>query len=391
MPIDLVMKNTKVFLRISLFSGLLIACAGATDQEPMSDTGPEEQAEAAENSMVITEEQYEIAEMRTARPVRAVFPQTVRVNGFIDVPPKSKAAVSTFYGGYVGAFDLLPGQRVRSGQLLFTLEHPDFVQMQQDYLEATAQLPHLQADFERQKTLAGENIASQKNYLKAESDYQVQLARSAGLRKKLQMLQIDTSSVKAGELVSTVRVYAPISGFITKINITSGSFLEASDIALEITNTEHLHLELSVFEKDIRLVKKGQQVHFRIPGMSGAPFAAEVYLIGGQVEGEGRTLSVHGHLEEAAERAGLLPGMYVEATLETTADSAMALPESAVVRLEEGSYVLLQLEKDAGTYTFRRRPVRTGRTAEGMVEILDDLSSEDLVLVNGAFDLIVEE
>ncbi|PHN06333.1 efflux RND transporter periplasmic adaptor subunit [Flavilitoribacter nigricans] len=381
------MKN---ILTICALVFLLAACGQDTEKEELSTAPASVDLPVADNEIIVTKEQFAMGEMETGSLSSAVFPFTISANGVIDVPPKSRAAVSVYYGGYIKGLDLLPGQRIRKGQVLFTLENPDFVQMQQDYLESKAQLGYLESDFERQKTLAAENIASQKNFLKAESDFQVQQARIEGLKKKLQMLGVDIDRVEGRDFVSTVAIYAPISGFITRVNASSGSFLNASDVALEITSTDHLHLELDVFEKDVHLLREGQKIQFRVPGSKGVVYGATVHLIGSIVEGENRIVRVHGHLEDERNQNGLIPGMYVEAMIETAIDSVMALPESAVVSLEEDAYILVQRNQSAEAYTFERQLVETGRTVNGMTEIRSAIDVSDPVLIKGAFNLIME-
>jgi cobalt-zinc-cadmium efflux system membrane fusion protein len=382
------MKN--IFLLISLLGLGLVACGekNRTESEAamaVADASPED-----ENTVLVTQAQFDAIGMELGQFTNMVFPRTILTNGYIDVPPKSRAAVSVYYGGYVKGLDLLPGQWVRQGQILFVLENPDFVQMEQDYVEAKAQLAYLESDYERQKTLAAEQIAAQKNFLKAESDYQVQQARIEGLRKKLELLGLNLEKVEAREFTSRVNIYSPISGFITAVNTSSGSYLNTSDVAVEITNTEHLHLELEVFEKDIQALRKGQKISFRVPGAAGMTYAAEVHLIGSIVEGENRVVRVHGHLENEKEAHQLIPGMYIEAEIITESNSALAVPEEAVVNVEDNNFILVQKNKSADGYSFDKQLVLTGRRTNGMVELTNIPDGTGIILKKGAFNLIVE-
>lgn len=383
------MKKSNALLYFTVLIFLLAACNGKEEKLPEKST-PAVPAEVT--GITVSQAQFDASGMELGKMVNAVFPSVIRVNGHVDVPPKSKAVISAYYGGYVKGLNLLPGQRIRKGQLLFTLENPEFLQMQQDFLEASAQLKYLQADFERQKILASENIASQKNFLKAESDYKVQQARSEGLRKKLQLIGMDLERVEAGELISAVGVFAPISGSVSTIKASSGSYLQPSDVALEITNSDHLHLELDVFEKDVHLLREGQLIRFRLPGAPGKNLRAKVHLIGSLIESEARVVRVHGHLENEAESRQLIPGMYIEAEIETAADSVLALPEEAIVSSEDAAFVLVQDRKSSDGYHFERMPIQSGRTANGMVEIKTDQTLlQNPILVKGGFNLIMDE
>ena len=66
------------------------------------------------------------------------------------------------------------GDKVTKGQALLTLQNTEFLDIQKEYLEVAEQINYLKSEYERQKTLYDEKISSQKNYLKAESDYRKQ-------------------------------------------------------------------------------------------------------------------------------------------------------------------------------------------------------------------------
>lgn len=221
------------------------------------------------------------------------IPIKISVNGMIDVPPENKAVVNSTIGGYIKTTPLLEGDIVKKGQSLVTLENPEFITMQQDYMEIKEQLNYLKAEFDRQKTMMEENITSQKNYLKAESTYKTAMAKYNGLKKQLIMLNISPTHVEKGNISSIVTLYAPISGSISKVNVTRGTYVSPASSILEIIDNSHIHLELSVFEKDIMNVKKGQNITFKIPEASEETYQGEVHLVGTTI-GENRTIKVHG-------------------------------------------------------------------------------------------------
>jgi len=149
---------------------------------------------------------------------------------------------------------------VRKGQVLVTLENPEFIKLQQEYLEVNEQLSYLKSEYNRQVSMKAENITSQKSFLKAESDYKTAVAKHTGLDKQLRMLHISPSIVRSGTISSVVSIYAPISGSITKVNISKGSYLSPATEILEIIDTDHIHLELSVFVEGYYEDKKGQEI-----------------------------------------------------------------------------------------------------------------------------------
>ena len=331
--------------------------------------------------------QFESENMSLGELSLQEFNQTVMSTGFIDVPPSSKASITTFMAGYIKNTPLLVGDEVRKGQLLVTLENPEFVELQQSYLEVSNKLKYLKSEFERQETLYKENITSQKNYLKAESDYKSNLAHYNGLKQKLKMLNISLSNVENGKISTTINLYAPIAGSVTKVNVSNGSYVSASTEILEIVNTNHIHLELLVFEKDILKIKKEQPINFKVPEASDNIFNAEVYLVGTSIGPTNRTIKVHGHIEDD-ENSPFVTGMFVEAQIITGSSKGNALPKEAVAEIDDLFYALVFDKQEEG-YTFEKIEVEVGKQTEAYVEVLntEDFKGKQ-VLIKGAFMLL---
>ena len=281
----------------------------------------------------------------------------------------------------------MEGDIVKKGQALVTIENPEFITMQQEYMEVKEQLNYLKAEFDRQKTMLDENITSQKNYLKAESSYKTAMAKYNGLKKQLVMLNISPASVEKGNISSIVTLYAPISGSISKVNVTKGTYVSPATSILEIIDNSHIHLELSVFEKDIMNLEKGQKITFKIPEASENTFQGEVHLVGTTIS-ENRTIKVHGHPLDESNR--FLIGMFVNADIITKEKDASVLPETAFVDIEGEYYVLLLNETTDTDYFFNQVKVTIKNTVNGYTELLENSSIKetDQLLVNGAFNLI---
>ena len=113
----------------------------------------------------ITKEQFENSKMEIGSVSIQNFNESIKTNGLIDVPPANRAIVSSVMGGYIKKIPMLIGDDVKKGQLLFTIENPDFIEIQQNYLKTLEELGYLQSEYERQKTLFDEKIISQKSFL----------------------------------------------------------------------------------------------------------------------------------------------------------------------------------------------------------------------------------
>ena len=341
----------------------------------------------------VTQDQFKGNAMELGQMKDNIFPVTVEATGMIDVPPENKAIISSFADGYVKETPLLIGDKVKKGQFLVSLENPDFVQLQQDYLDAMEQMKYLKSEYERQKSLIEEKITSEKNYLKAESEYKRNLSKYQSLRKKLQMLNLNPESIEKGNISSVIRIYAPISGSITEMKINKGMYVSAADALMQIIDGDHLHLELNVFEKDVMKLKKGQEIRFRIPEASSDTIEGEVHLVGTSVSEEKRTVKVHGHFKNEDKKNNFATGMFVEAKVITDKKNEKSIPTQSIVSLDDTHYVLVLDRKTDKGYVFKRREVMPGDAFGGFTSIKNssDFNPEDQFLVKGAFPLIKEE
>ena len=383
------MKNKSFVLRLlmsSILLGFLISCGSET-------VNSENEGNASENSsqIFVTNKQFEMGNMEFVNLEEHPFLKTINSNGFINVPPESFASISPYFGGYIKEIQLLTGQRVSQGQTLFVLENPDYLETQQNYLEAKSQLNYLKLDYERQKDLAKENITSQKNYLKAESEYRMIQARYESLRKKLQLMGINPSSVSESNLRSTIAISSPISGYITEINASKGLYLNPSDVAVKIMNTDQIFVELSVFEQDLMQIHENQRVTFRLQHDS-KQHEAFVFLINKVIDPKTRAIKVLCKLSSKETIGSFTPGMYVEAEIVSTTSMGFGLPEEAVISAGVNSYVLVLEKKTKKGFSFTKTQVKTNSRNEGFIEVLNasTISKTKQILGKGAFNLINE-
>nr|WP_315147192.1 efflux RND transporter periplasmic adaptor subunit [uncultured Flavobacterium sp.] len=362
-----------------IITSLLFSCKDSKSEE----------INAKDNGLItVTTAQFESSGMEIANPVEEDFDVTINTSGKIDVPPQNRAQVTSFIGGYVKSTTLLVGDKVTKGQTLLTLENTEYLDIQKDYLEVAEQIKYLKSEFERQKTLYDEKISSQKNYLKAESDYRRTLGMYQSLRAKLQLLNINPSTVEKGKLTSVVTIYAPITGDIVIMNANVGMPIAPSDVILEIVDTNHLHLELAVFEKDILKVKVGQKISFTVPEATKEVFDAEVHLVGKSIEGNDRTINVHGHLDDNIKQK-LLTGMFVEAKIKINSKQGLAIPADALISENNKNFVLLLDNDKNNKFSFRKVAVTVGEKSEKTVEVIpnNQIKASSKILVKGVFDL----
>ena len=384
--INLIKKLTASYV---IVMGLILvaACSSKNGTTASDDMGAEN---STEDVYELSATQFKSSDMKLGKLELHEFYEVVKANGMFDVPPQNRASISSYFGGSVKDIKLLPGQHVKRGQVLFTLENPEYVELQQDFLESQGQLIYLKSDYERQKNLVEDNVTSQKNFLKSESDYTVTRARLESLRRKLELLNINPNALTIDNISATVNVVTPINGYITDVNITRGSFLNSSDVAMIIVDTDNLHLNLNIFEKDIAKVKIGQPIHFRIQEDERQQYEAMVYLVNKTVDAEKRTIGVLGQLSDAKLTNRFSAGIYVQADIYTTSESYLSLPQEALAEVDGKQYVLVVENASNTGYSFVRKEVKTGVSNNDYIEILNvsDFKENTEFLIKGAFNLI---
>lgn len=345
------MKSLKInsFKFSSLVFVLLVLAVAMTSCR--KDSGTEENAATEEhhdeesNTVELTEAQFKNAGVELSTLSNRQISGTIQVNGVLDVPPQQLVSISAPMGGFLKDTELLEGSRVKKGQAIARIENLDFIQVQQDYLEAKSQFELSKADYERQQQLADQNVNSAKTLQQSKTTYVTWQAKYNGLAEKLKVLGISTNGLEDGNLKSSINLYSPIDGYVTEVNVNRGKFVSPTDVLFEIVDTEHLHAELIVFEKDVRKLKIGQKVRFTLANETKERMAT-VYLIGREISAE-RTIQIHCHIDK--EDKDLLPGMYLKAMVETGGAEVPALPDEAIIDFEGKKYIFIVSAEEAHT------------------------------------------
>lgn len=374
-----------IALSVMISAALLAFTSCGSKQQPAAADAHDHEEESG--VVELTAEQFKTVGVALGKPENRQINGAVKVNGLLDVPPQQQVSISVPMGGFIKQTSLLQGMPVKQGQVIAVLENLDYIQLQQDYLEVSSQLEYATKEHDRQAELAKENVNAQKTLQQAKAAWQTLLAKENGLKQKLSVLNINMAALQKGNIQRTINIHTPISGYVTQVNVNLGQFVTPADILFRIVNTEHLHAELTVFEKDIPKLKIGQLVRFTL-GNETKPRTATVHLIGREISPE-RTVRVHCHLEE--EDTQLLPGTYLQAMIETGAASVKALPDDAVVTFENKAYVFMKQPGSDSTFHFNMLEVQKGNSELGYTEVTFPKDTPDAeVVVKGAYDLLAK-
>jgi len=351
----------------------------------------------------LNEAQYNAAGVELGTFSMKNLSDVVNANGYTKLPPQNQADVSVHLTGIVKSINIIEGQSVKKGQVLATIESPEFAKLQEAYLTSKSNLEFLTLEYDRQKTLSDENVNSKKVFQKTKSEFEVEKARFSSLKQQLAVLNLN-----AGNNTSSIMpIVAPISGFITEINIKIGSNAEVGKPLLSIVDNSQLHVDLLVYEKDLQKVKPGQNIRFVLTNQDNTEINGKVFNVGKAFENETKSVAVHADISNKSQT--LIPGMYVNALIDVGARNVQALPVDAVVKadgrefifiLEEGHEEESHDEKEGlshedgdgdahegKTFHFQRIEVKTGTSQLGFVQVsvLHKIEENAKIVLKGAY------
>lgn len=338
----------------------------------------EEMATTSKNEVILTAEQISKAQVQTGELITQKLNTTVIVHGVVDVPPQNMVSVSFPLGGYLKYTKLLPGMHVSRGEIIAQMEDQSLVQLQQDYLVTKAKLEYLEKEYARQKELNADKVNSDKTLQQVTADYTSQKIMLKGYAEKLRLINISPERLTEEKISRQVAIYSPINGYVSKVNVNTGKFVQPTDVLFELINPDDIHAALSIFEKDLGKVAIGQRVKISFVDEPEKEYDGEVILVNRNVD-ENRTAIAHCHFLSHPKQ--LLPGMFLNARIQVKEAMVNVLPEGAIVRFDNKEYIFTQ----SGAGVFKMVEVTTGEKEKGMVEIksgMEALAGKKIVTGN---------
>lgn len=366
---------------------VIISSCGSSDKAK-----PETSEEVIPEDIIeLRDDQIKMAGIETGNIEMRSMSGTLKVTGIVATAPQNLATVCMPMGGYVKSTSLIPGQSVKKGQQLAVLESQDFVDLQQNYLEAKNKLDFAEAEYKRHSELYKDDVYSQKNLQQVTTEYKNLKAQVKAYEAKLSLIGIDPSNLHEDDITSSVNLVSPIEGFVKTVNVNPGKFASPSDVLFEIVNSNILFLELTLFEKDADKVSIGQKIRFFINNET-EQHQAVIYQTAQSV-GSDKTFKVYASVEIKCKN--VLPGMYVNAVIETAGKKVSSLPSEAIVSFDDKDYIFVfEKNKEEGGKPFsefRMIEVHKGFTDQGFTEIIlpDGLDLTDRkVVIKGAYNLL---
>ena len=374
---------TLKYISIFSISFLLISASCSEKKEEKTVYENSKFSEADQNTVEVSEEQMKTINLSIASVQEKSMQKTIKLNGKVEIAPSHISLISSMMGGHIKSIKIINGSQFRKGQVLAVVEDPQFIQLQQDYLVTKAQLETARLNLNRQKDLNSSKASSDKVLQNAQAEYSTLNATLHGLEEKLKIIGISTNGLRSSSINSQINIYSPFSGFVSKINVNNGQYINPSDALFELINPEGLLLELKVFENDVNDVKIGQEIAVFTNQNPDKKSNAKIVSIVPSIE-KGGSSQVIAKLSSVD--SDYIRGMYINAEVTINSKLTSVLPNECIVSFENNNYIF----EDLGNKKYKMTPVKIGISDDQFTEMLNIEGFKGKKIVQkGAYNLLM--
>jgi membrane fusion protein, heavy metal efflux system len=368
---------------ISVIIVCTLAVLSCNKKEAQELKKPDE--ESGPVTLSLSPQQASKAGIKTERVERRPMARYLECNGKIEVPPQHIISIHSPSKGFIVAIMPVIGQFVTKGTTLLVIKHPDIIQLQEAYLSIGSQLKYLEKEYLRQKRLAAEEAVAQKIYEKVEADFHSLKSQYTTTAAQLELLGINPKNITETQIVNSISIYAPASGYVVEINTNTGQFVNIEMPLLKLINTEHIHAELQVFGHEVNQVKLGMPVELIMENAYADTLKGSIEYIGQTIDLKTQTVAVHAHLIQAG--VAFKTGLFVKAKIRLSVDTLVAIPKSAVIQEGKSSFVYVQI----GDFSYEKCEIEPLRSYHEWLAIRPNTKIErKAVVITGIPELEVQ-
>lgn len=334
----------------------------------------------------------------TVVPVRQDL--DVRLEYTADISPNQTVNLFSRVDGYIGKMYVDRGDRVKAGQLLVEIDHTDYVHAvnrakanlaaaKAEVFRQEANIRNAKLTLDRMNALIKDQFVSQQDLDTAQVNYDLASAQIETYRAQVQQMEVALQQAETNLTYSYIR--APFAGYVAERNLDSGAYVTGSTAStstmsrgiLSLHDIETVRILIEVVEKDIPLVKIGQQAEVRAEAYPDRLFTGQVTRTVQALNKNTRAMTVEVDLPNKDQL--LKGGMFARvAIMVGVHPKAIQIPIDAVTRLEENQYVYVVRDGKA-----HQVPVELGGRGENRIEITRGLTGAEQVILSGK-DLVSE-
>lgn len=382
------MKKYK-FLNIAVVFLILYTLPGCSPSVKTHQHDDEESTEEHHDGIIeLSEKQMNTVGIELGSFSTMAMGESVNAAGELSVDPRNTADATSLFNGIIKDIRVREGDYVKAGAVVATIETFEIINLVRDYKEALSNLRLAESEYERQKKLSSHGAGIAKNLERAAIEYESAKSSVASYRTQMNMSGINLDQIDKSNKISAV-VKSPVSGVVTKIYGNIGSEAGNGRPILSVTDNSGLYALVRIYEKDFEKIKKGMPVEIALTNGSGI-IRGKVEDVIRAIDAESKTIDVRITLLDT-DKNRLLPGMAVNACINTEETEVPVLPEQAVVSLEGRDYIYVLDEKenhDGETFClFKPIEVVKGNSRNGFVEVnpVEELPQDAKIVISKAF------
>jgi membrane fusion protein (multidrug efflux system) len=295
----------------------------------------------------------------TGHPARKEFAYevealgTLRANESVDITAK--------VADRVAAIHFSEGQQVRKGNVLIELDNTE---ARADLAAAEAAASDSRSQYKRSQELFATKALSEAQLDQLQATLLANEARVAAARSRL-----------ADRVIT-----APFNGRVGLRNVSLGGLVNPGAVITTLDDLSVVKLDFSVPEQFLSTLQPGWTVPAQSTAYSDSTFAGRVASVDTRVDPTTRSVAIRALIDNRDGR--LRPGMFMTVKLVRPEGEALMLPEQAIVPENEQHFVYVVADGKA-----QKREIKIGRRRPGEVEVLQGLSADDGVVIDGTQNL----
>ena len=401
----------KIFLLLTLI--LFAFCGGGEKDIPASASGQEAQEHSGTELTAEKEDDHEHRELQlpsqkqkewgivVGTAASQELSSTIQLPGILTLNQNRTAHISSLVAGKVASLAVDLGNRVNKGQVLLTLNSPDFARAQADFLQTMAKLNLSRKEYERAKMLLEEKAIEEREFLRREAEFEKLSTEVGGLGAVLHAYGMDheqtekliekcanrESDGKLCELADpNLSLLSPLSGTIIFRDVIVGEHIGPEKILFTVSDLSLLWAVLDAYEKDLPFINKDSRIVIQSSLYPEREWPGKITYISDMIDEKLRTVKIRVEVKNA--ESLLKPNMYIQGIIQNKAGTQklLAIPEEAVQNLN-GEKIVFILE---GQDVFSIRHVELGNKIGNQIIITKGLESGQRIVIKGAFTLKTE-
>jgi membrane fusion protein, heavy metal efflux system len=369
----------------AMLAAVLISGCGSGPGESASQMTSYTSGETpAETAALFTVPQDQMSHVQVVAVEKTKLARVLRMTGTVTYNLFKTTPVFTAVGGPVHEILVAPGENVKAGQPMLTVNSPDYSMLRSAYIKARDTFQLAEKNYNRSKDLYDHHAIAERDMEQAESDRAQAQADLQSSEAGLRVLGVaDPEALVKGPASFQVPLLAPVSGMVTDRLVGPGQLLASgSTQCFTISDMSTVWVLLNVYQSDLGAVRVGDSVDITTDSYPEV-FHGRVSYVAAAVDPTTRTLQARIVTDNPGEK--LKNNMYVTATVRAgVIDGALLVPDAAVLRdTENQPFVYVQTESNK----FARQLVTLGESQGGHTQITAGLKGDEHVVGDGSLFL----